>query len=195
MRLGSSQTRTFITGIRGRTTGSADAVTVFIDSKGQLGTLNSSRRFKKDIRDMDEASRGIYELRPVTFHYQQPSGEEGQPLEYGLIAEEVANLYPDLVAYDENGQIEAVQYHKLTPMLLNEMQRLNKSLQAERDKTLVQAQEIASLKQQMVSVQAQAQRMEALSVRLSRLEAEQSAGRLIYARGESNNSNPRSLSP
>ena len=136
---------------------------------------------------MDEASRRLYELRPVTFHYKLPADEGGKPLEYGLIAEEVAKVYPDLVTYSADGQIEALQYHKLTPMLLNEMQRLAKELQAEKDKNLIRAQEIASLKQQIVSVQTQAQRMEALSVRLSRIEAQQSAVRSICALGESNN--------
>ena len=170
-------------------------MSVFIDSKGQLGTLNSSRRFKQDIRDMDEASRRLYELRPVTFQYRRLSGEEGRPLEYGLIAEEVAKVYPDLVAYDAHGQIEAVQYHKLTPMLLNKVQRLakllhaesdknnevGKLLQVERDKNLAQGREVANLQQQMVAVQAHVQRMEALAVRLNHIEAveaERSAGRL-----------------
>ena len=190
MRLGSAQTRTFIAGIRGKRTGRANAVAVYIDSRGQLGTLNSSRRFKEDIRDMDEASRRLYELRPVTFHYKQP-GEDDKPLEYGLIAEEVAKVYPDLVTYGADGQIEAVQYHKLTPMLLNEVQRLGKLLQAEKDKNLAEARELASLKQQMVSFQAQAQRMEALAVRLSRIEAVQAAGPLADARTQSKNASPR----
>jgi len=74
----------------------------------------------------------------VTFHYKQPAADGSKPLEYGLIAEEVAKIYPDLVVRDNNGQIETVQYHKLTPMLLNEVQRLSKAWQAEKDQNVAQ---------------------------------------------------------
>ena len=116
-------------GVSGIKTGIANAVAVVIDSNGQLGTLNSSERYKKDIHDMDEASRRLLELRPVTYHYKELSEDGSNPLEYGLIAEEVAKVYPDLVAYDAHGKIETVQYHKLTPMLVNEVQRLDTLLQ------------------------------------------------------------------
>jgi Chaperone of endosialidase len=168
--------RAFISGVRGRKTGAANAVAVVIDSNGQLGTINSSQRFKKDIRDMDEASHRLLQLRPVTYHYKQPSEDGANPLEYGLIAEEVAKVYPDLVAYGADGKVETVQYHKLTPMLVNEVQHLNALLQVEKDKNVAQAQEITNLKQQMNVLQAQAQRIEALTSRLSRIEAKESLG-------------------
>jgi hypothetical protein len=142
LRLGSAQTRTFIAGIRGRTTGAANAVQVLIDSNGQLGTLNSSRRFKEDIRDMAESSRRLFELRPVTFRYREPADDGTKSLEYGLIAEEVAQVYPDLVAYGADGHIETVRYHKLTPMLLNELQRLNWQSTAQAQQLDAQAQQL-----------------------------------------------------
>ena len=94
-----------------------------IDANGQLGTVSSSRRFKEDIQDMGEASSGLLRLRPVTFRYQKPFADGSKPVEYGLIAEEVVEVYPDLVVKGADGQVETVQYQKLTPMLLNELQK------------------------------------------------------------------------
>ena len=123
------QNRTFINGIRGVTTGIANAVTVLIDSAGQLGTASSSRRFKKEIEDMAEASEKLLDLRPVTFKYKQEPVEGRQPLEFGLIAEEVAEVLPDLVVYDEEGQPYTVRYHLLSSMLLNEIQKEHRQIQ------------------------------------------------------------------
>jgi Chaperone of endosialidase len=116
-RIGFVQTRTFIAGIRGRTTGVANAVPVLIDSNGQLGTVSSSRRFKKEIKPMDQISDSILALKPVTFHYKSDS--TGTP-QFGLIAEEVAQANPDLVVRDENGEIYTVRYDAVNAMLLNE---------------------------------------------------------------------------
>jgi len=113
----------FAAGIRGVTTGNNDAIPVVIDSNGQLGTVNSSRRFKEDIRDMDTASSGLMRLRPVTFRYQKPFADGSKPIQYGLIAEEVAEVYPDLIARSADGQIETVKYQVLDSMLLNELQK------------------------------------------------------------------------
>ncbi len=117
------QTRAFISGIRGITTGQANGINVLIDSNGQLGTISSSRRFKEDIRDMAEVSEGIAELRPVTFRYRRPYEDGERPTRYGLIAEEVAEIFPDLVSYDTEGRPDAVLDHLLVPMLLNELQK------------------------------------------------------------------------
>ena len=106
------------------TSDAASSVTVYVDKNGKLGSLMSSRRYKEDIRDMGDASQRLFELRPVTYHYKQLDADGSKPLEYGLIAEEVAQVYPDLVVHGKDGQIETVQYHKLVPMLLNEIQRL-----------------------------------------------------------------------
>ena len=116
-------TRFFVGGVRGITTGQSNAVAVVIDSNGQLGTINSSRRYKEDIQDMGEASSGLMRLRPVTYRYQQPYADGSMPIDYGLIAEEVEQVYPDLVAHLAGGEVETVQYHKINAMLLNEVQK------------------------------------------------------------------------
>jgi Chaperone of endosialidase len=125
VRIGISGTQTsfFAAGIRGVTTGSNDAVPVMIDSNGQLGTVSSSRRFKQDIQDMGDASQGLMRLRPVKFRYLKPFADGSKPMQYGLVAEEVAEVYPDLVARSADGQIETVKYQVLDSMLLNEVQR------------------------------------------------------------------------
>jgi hypothetical protein len=123
------QTRTFISGIRGVTTGGS-AVAVVIDGNGQLGTVSSSRRFKENIQDMGDASSGLMQLRPVTYHYKQPMADGSKPLEFGLIAEEVNEVYPELVARNRDGQIETVQYYKLDAMLLNELQKQRRIIEA-----------------------------------------------------------------
>jgi Chaperone of endosialidase len=163
IRIGDVQKRAFIEGVRGVKTGLANGVPVYIDSNGQLGTINSSARFKENIRDMGEASQHLLQLHPVTYQYKQATEDGNKPLEYGLIAEEVQKVYPDLVAYNGKGEVETVQYHKLTPMLLNEMQRLHKQ-------NVAQAKEIAALKQQVQAMQSQAQHLDALTVRLEQLE-------------------------
>jgi endosialidase-like protein len=122
-----SQTQTFIAGIHGVTAPGPDVQQVTIDSNGQLGSFVfiSTRRAKTDIEDMGERSRGLLALRPVTFHYRaRPDG----PLQYGLIAEEVAEVYPDLVRNDAGGEPESVRYEMLPPMLLSELQRQERVL-------------------------------------------------------------------
>lgn len=120
--------RFFAGGIRGVTTGAANAVTVVIDGNGQLGTINSSRRYKEDIQDMGEASSRLMQLRPVTYRYTQAFANGAKPLDYGLIAEEVEQVYPDLVAHLKNGEVETVQYHKINAMLLNEVQKQHRQI-------------------------------------------------------------------
>src|SRR5207249_2325593 len=115
IRLGSHQTRTFITGIHGVTTGSGDAVPVVIDSAGQLGTASSSKRFKKEIKAMDKASEAILQLKPVTFEYKNDN--KGIP-QFGLIAEDVAKVNPNLVVPDDKGEAYTVRYDAVNAMLL-----------------------------------------------------------------------------
>src|SRR5437763_1502146 len=117
IRIGHLQTKTLIAGIHGVTTGINNAIPVLIDSAGQLGTTSSSRRFKNEIKPMDKASDAILGLNPVTFHYK--SDKKNTP-QFGLIAEEVAAVNPDLVVRDENGEIYTVRYDAVNAMLLNE---------------------------------------------------------------------------
>ncbi len=124
--------------MRGVTTGANNAIPVVIDSNGQLGTVSSSRRFKEDIQDMGEASSGLLRLRPVSFHYQKAFDDGSKPIQYGLIAEEVEEVYPDLVAHSADGQIESVKYQVLDSMLLNELQKQAEKIrqQAEQNRSL-----------------------------------------------------------
>jgi hypothetical protein len=117
-----TQKETSIAGIYGTpVTGSA----VYVTSSGQLGVLASSERYKTDISNMSETSAKLSRLRPVTFRYKKdPQGA----LQYGLIAEEVDNVYPELVIRDEAGKIQGVRYEELTPMLLNEVQQLKRQM-------------------------------------------------------------------
>jgi hypothetical protein len=125
-----TQTRTFIAGVRGVTTTSAGAINVVIDPNGQLGTVSSSRRFKEDIHDMGSASRPVLSLRPVTFRYSRTFGDGAKPIQYGLIAEEVAEVFPELAIRNADGQIETVQYQTLSVLLLNEMQQQQKRIES-----------------------------------------------------------------
>jgi hypothetical protein len=144
-RIGSGQTRVFIDGIRGKTT-KADGVDVIIDSSGQLGTVISSARFKDDVEDMDEASDGLLKLRPVTFRYK---GQEGERRQFGLIAEEVEKVLPDLVVRDASGRPETVLYREIPTMLLNEVQKQHRTIEQQR--RLIQALEerLASMERQI----------------------------------------------
>ena len=90
---------------------------VLVSDSGQLGTMSSSRRFKHDIESMDEASEAILALKPVTFHYK--SDKTNRP-EFGLIAEDVAEVNPNLVVRDKSGEIYTVRYDAVNAMLLNE---------------------------------------------------------------------------
>ena len=139
IRIGSVQTRTFIAGIRGRTTGLANAVPVLIDSAGQLGTISSSRRFKKEIQPMDKTSEAILALKPVTFHYK--SDKSGTP-QFGLIAEDVAELNPDLVVRDDKGEIYTVRYGAVNAMLLNEFLKEHRKVEQQNGKLESQARKI-----------------------------------------------------
>jgi len=139
------QTRAFIVGIRGVTTGAADAVTVVIDSNGQLGTVSSSLRYKEDVNDMGEASGRLLDLNPVTFRYKEARDNAERPLEYGLIAEEVAEVFPDLVVFNREGQPETVRYRLLSSLLLNELQKQHRQLNG-------QVADIGELKKQLTEL-------------------------------------------
>ena len=116
----------FIGNIRGKTTAQNNAVPVLIDSAGQLGTTSSSRRYKREIKPMDHTSEAILGLKPVTFHYK--SDATGTP-QFGLIAEEVAEVNPDLVVRDEKGEIYTVRYEAVNAMLLNEFLKEHRTVQ------------------------------------------------------------------
>ncbi len=127
----------FIGRIRGTTTHNANAIPVVVDSADQLGTVSSSRRFKKEIKPMDKASEAILGLNPVTFHYK--SDDTNTPC-FGLIAEEVAQVNPDLVVRDDKGEIYTVRYDAVNAMLLNEFLKEHRRVQ-EQERTIAQQRE------------------------------------------------------
>jgi hypothetical protein len=141
IRIGTKGTHkaTVIAGIiSSKITGSA----VYVTTTGRLGVLASSERFKTAIAPMGSDTAKLGQLRPVTFHLKtDPQGA----LQYGLIAEEVAKVYPELVIRNESGRIDGVRYDELAPMLLNEAQR-------QQQKIAAQAAEIGDLKKQVAEL-------------------------------------------
>jgi hypothetical protein len=137
----------FIGNIRGVTTAQNNAIPVLIDSAGQLGTTSSSRRYKKEIKPMDQTSEAILGLKPVTFHYK--SDATGTP-QFGLIAEDVAKVNPDLVVHDADGEIYTVRYEAVNAMLLNEFLKAHRRIE-EQDKRIDQL--TAQLKEQALLIQ------------------------------------------
>jgi hypothetical protein len=111
-----TQTRAVIAGINGSP---ITGTSVVVNSHGRLGTIASSQRFKNDIKPMDKASEAILALKPVTFHYKKEVDPDGIP-QFGLVAEQVERVNPDLVTRDEEGKVYTVRYEAVNAMLLNE---------------------------------------------------------------------------
>ncbi len=141
------QTATFIAGIVGSTV--PDGVGVIVGSNGQLGTIVSSERYKDEIKSMDRASEAILALKPVTFHYKRELDPEGIP-QFGLVAEQVEKVNPDLVARDEQGKPYTVRYEAVNAMLLNEFLKEHRKVQ-ELEATVTQLQ--AAFKAQAAQIQ------------------------------------------
>ena len=144
----------FISNIRDVTTQNADAIAVVIDSAGQLGTISSSARFKKEIKPMNKASEAVLALKPVTFHYRS---DKTDTLQFGLIAEEVAKVNPDLVVRDKKGEIYTVRYDAVNAMLLNEFLKEHRKVE-EQDKTIAELKSgmtalAATVKEQAAQIQ------------------------------------------
>ena len=118
IRIGNTDiTDTFISGISGTTVASGAAV--LVDSNGHLGTVTSSKRFKEGIRPMNKSSEAIFSLEPVTFRYKKEIDRAGTS-QFGLVAEDVEKLNPDLVVRDMEGKAYTVRYDAVNAMLLNE---------------------------------------------------------------------------
>jgi len=104
---------------------------VVVNGSGQLGVVVSSARYKSDISDMGASTNALMKLRPVTFRYKSDPQAVKQ---YGLVAEEVEQVYPELVVHDEAGKVQSVRYSMLTSMLLNELLKQKKELKASRER-------------------------------------------------------------
>lgn len=154
LRLGREVTRAFVAGIRGVTTGTNTAVPVVVDVNGQLGTVSSSARTKDHIADLGAASRAIFSLHPVRFTYKQPFADGSTPVQYGLIAEEVAEVMPELVALGADGQPETVKYHVLPTLLLAEVQRLERERMAAAAERVALARQVAEQARELAELRA-----------------------------------------
>jgi Chaperone of endosialidase len=149
------QRNTYIAGISGVTI--AAGVPVMIDADGHLGSTTSSERFKDEVKPMDKASEAILALKPVTFHYKKELDPDGIP-QFGLVAEQVEKVRPDLVARDKEGSPYSVRYEAVNAMLLNEFLKEHKTVQE-------QGETIARLQKQI----------EALTVGLEKVNAQLAA--------------------
>jgi len=151
----------WIAGISGATATGGSAV--YVNAFGKLGTLTSSARFKDDIKPMDKASESIFALNPVTFHYKKQIDANGTP-QFGLVAEQVAKVNPDLVVPDRDGKPYTVRYEAVNAMLLNEFLKEHRTVQdlkvtAEKQQATIALQEsqikalTASLREQATQIQ------------------------------------------
>src|SRR5262249_51195182 len=149
-----NQTITLVAGISGATV--PNGVGVIIDTDGHLGTVVSSERFKDAIKPMDKTSEAILALKPVTFHYKHDLDPKGIP-QFGLVAEEVEKVNPDLVARDDQGKPYTVRYEAVNAMLLNEFLKEHHQVQDLKATVAEQQKEIEALsttvKRQAVQIQ------------------------------------------
>jgi hypothetical protein len=133
-RIGILQNRCFISGIFGVTP--SGITPVYVNSDGQLGTAVSSARFKDEIKPIGAASEAILALRPVSFRYKKAIDPQGVP-QFGLVAEEVEKVNPDLIVRDKEGRPQTVRYEQINAMLLNEFLKEHRKVQ-EQEATITQ---------------------------------------------------------
>jgi hypothetical protein len=157
------QTGTFIAGISGT---AVVGDTVVVDANGQLGTAMSSARFKTEIKPMDQSSEAILALKPVTFRYKHEIDPKGIP-QFGLVAEEVEQVNPDLVSRDRDGKPYTVRYEAVNAMLLNEFLKEHRAVQGLKSTVARQEATISQQKQEFQATVAQQQKeIEALTASL-----------------------------
>ena len=157
-----TQTATYVAGVwQAPITG--DASPVRVNSSGKLGTVPSSKRFKEEIKPMDESSEAIHSLRPVTFRYKEELDPEGIP-QFGLVAEEVARVNPDLVVTDEQGQPFSVRYEEINAMLLNEFLKEHREVQ---EQTCINQQQEATIARLEAGLKEQADQIQKVSAQLA----------------------------
>ena len=158
IRIGTNGTHraTFIAGISGVDCG--EGVGVMVDPNGQLGTVVSSERFKDAIKPMNKTSEAILALRPVTFRYKHELDPKGIP-QFGLVAEEVEKVNPDLVARDEAGKPYTVRYEAVNAMLLNEFLKEHRKVADQSDQITELRATVAELKSALKVQAAQIQKV------------------------------------
>jgi Chaperone of endosialidase len=138
-----TQTNAYLAGVY--QTNIAKGLVVKVDSDGHLGTVGSSKRFKDAIKPMDKASEAVLALKPVTFHYKKELDPDATP-QFGLVAEEVEKVNPDLVVRDRDGKVYSVRYEAVNAMLLNEFLKEHRTVQEL--KSIVAKQEATAAQQQ-----------------------------------------------
>ena len=169
----------YIASIFGQT--SVNGVPVLINSSNKLGTATSSKRFKEEIKPMDNASETIFALKPVTFRYKKNLDPEGTP-QFGLVAEDVAKVNPDLVVHDADGEIYTVRYEAVNAMLLNEFLKEHRKVE-KLEVTVAQQRkdfEAATTQQQKgfeSKIAHQQKQIEALTAGLQKVSAQLEAGK------------------
>jgi hypothetical protein len=161
-----TQTDTYIAGIHGRT--SSGGAAVYVNSSGKLGTMTSSRRFKDQIQPMDKASEAVLALKPVTFHYKKEFDPDGIP-QFGLVAEQVEKVNPDLVTRDAKGEVYTVRYEAVNAMLLNEFLKEHRKVQ---DLRSTVAKQEASIAQQQKAMEAVTARLEEQDSKIQKVSAQ-----------------------
>ena len=164
-----THTHTLIAGISGATV--AGGVGVIIDTNGHLGTVVSSERCKDNVKPMDKASEAILALQPVTFHYKKELDPEGIP-QFGLVAEEVEKVNPDLVARDDDGKPYSVRYEAVNAMLLNEFLKEHRKVEEQNRKIQEQEATITQLEKGMKTVVA---RLEEQAAQIQKVSAQLAA--------------------
>ena len=145
-----TQTAAYISGIRETPLAHGVAVAVGVTADGQLGVRASSARFKEAIKPMDKASEAIFSLQPVTFRYKKALDPTALP-QFGLVAEEVAKIDPDLVAIDAEGKPYAVRYEEVNVMLLNEFLKEHRKVE---EQTAINQRQEATIAQQQKNIEA-----------------------------------------
>ena len=167
IRIGTQGTQydTYIAGISGVVV--PNGVSVLIDSTGKLGTTTSSARFKENIQSMGKASETILALKPVTFHYKKELDADRVP-QFGLVAEEVEKVNPDLVVRGEDGKVMTVRYEAVNAMLLNEFLKEHRTVAEQQAKAVEQQSTIDELK---TTIAKQQKQIEALTAGLQKVSA------------------------
>jgi uncharacterized coiled-coil protein SlyX len=174
--------RAYIGNVRGVTTGNANGIPVLIDSTGQLGTSNSSRRFKEDIASMDhKVSEAILKLKPVTFHYKGGDTKKAHDTpQFGLIAEDVAEVNPDLIYRDKDGLPLTVRYDAVNVMLLNEFLKEHKKVEEQQASIVDLKSTVALQHKEMQALTAQLKEQAAQIQKVSaQLEASKPAPKVV----------------
>src|SRR5438874_1433039 len=160
-----TQTRTFIAGISGVVVSGSGVV---VNASGQLGVAASSARFKDEIKPMDKASEAILALKPVTFRYKHELDPDGIP-QFGLVAEQVEKVNPDLVARDEQGKPYTVRYEAVNAMLLNEFLKEHRNVEEQNGRLGELKSAVAEHEKLKTTIAQQQKQIEALTATVQRV--------------------------